>query len=84
MDTDVIFAAVCAVPVLVMTIYYVRRRKRISTLLFGSMTGLAALLILDRWGGCFNTELPLNLFNVCGSTVLGVPFVICLVILKIL
>ena len=84
MNTDVIFAAVCAAVVLTMTIYYIKRKKRVRTLLFGSLTGLAALLILNRWGACFNTELPLNVFNVLGSAVLGVPFVICIVILKIL
>ena len=84
MDTDVVFAALCAVVTVIMGVYYFSRKKRIRTLLFGALSGLAALLILNRWGGSFNTELPLNIFNVCGSSVLGVPFVICLVILKIL
>ena len=84
MDTDVVFAAVCAAAVIAMAVYYMSRKNRVRTLLFGSLTGFAALLILNRWGAAFSTELPLNAFNVCGSSVLGVPFVICLVILKIL
>lgn len=84
MDTDFIFAAVCGVVILIMAVYYLKREKRLKALLFGSLTGLAALFILNKYGGNFDTELPLNTFNLCGSAVLGVPFVICLVILKIL
>lgn len=84
MDTDFIFAAVCGVVILIMAVYYLKREKRLKALLFGSLTGLAALFILNKYGGNFDTELPLNTFNLCGSAVLGVPFVICFVILKIL
>jgi hypothetical protein len=84
MNTEVLFVLVCSVVVLIMGIYYMSRRNRVRAFLFGSLTGLAALFILERWGGSFNTVLPLNAFNVCGSAVLGVPFVIMLVIFKIL
>ena len=84
MNTDVIFAVICSVTVLIMTVYYMKRKNKLRSVLLGSLTGITALLILDRWGNCFNSELPLNTFNVCGSAVLGVPFVIMLVILKIL
>lgn len=83
MDTDIIFAAVCGAVILIMAIYYLKREKRLKAILFGSVTGLAALFILNKYGGNFDTELPLNIFNLCGSAVLGVPFVICLVLLKI-
>jgi len=83
MDTDIIFAAVCAAAVIIMVLYYIRRERRLRAFLFGSLTGLAALFILNRYGESFNTWLPLNAMSVCGSTVLGVPFVIFLVILKI-
>lgn len=84
MNTDVVFAAICTIAVLVMAIYYITRKNKVRSVLFGSFTGISALLILNRWGSCFNSELPLNVFNVSGSAVLGVPFVIMLVILKIL
>ncbi|MBR4626180.1 MAG: pro-sigmaK processing inhibitor BofA family protein [Ruminococcus sp.] len=83
METDIIFAGVCAAAVLIMLLYYIRRGRRLRALLFGSLTGLAALFVLNRYGGSFNTWLPLNTINVFGSAVLGVPFVIFLVILKI-
>lgn len=83
MDTDYIFASVCAVAVLIMMIYYIGRKRRLRAFLFGSLTGLAALFILNRYGENFNSWLPLNVMNICGSAVLGVPFVIFLVILKI-
>lgn len=84
MSTDYIFAAVCAVVILIMIIYYLKCKKRVRALIFGAVTGLAALFILNRFGGNFDTHLPLNTFNVIGSAVLGVPFVICMVILRIM
>jgi len=84
MDGDMIFAVVCGAAVLIMAFYYLRREHRVRTLLFGSLTGIAALLILNEYGGRFSTQLPLNVFNVAGSAVLGVPFVIILVLLEIL
>ncbi len=84
MGTDNLFALICGAVITIMLIYYVRHKRRIRAFLFGSLTGLAALLILNKFGGQFDTCLPLNIFNVCGSAVLGVPFVICLVILNII
>ncbi len=84
MDTKTIFAAVCGAAVLTMLLYYLRREHRMRTFLFGSLTGITALLILNEYGGRFSSQLPLNVFNIAGSTVLGVPFVTVLVLLKIL
>ena len=84
MNTEYIFAAVCAIVILIMIIYYLKCKKRVRALIFGAVTGLAALFILNRFGGNFDTYLPLNTFNVIGSAVLGVPFVICMVILRIM
>lgn len=84
MNTDILFAAVCTVAVLIMVIYYLKCKKRLRALIFGAMTGLAALFILNKFGGNFDTRLPLNAFNLAGSAVLGVPFVICMVVLRIM
>lgn len=84
MSTDFIFAAVCAVAILIMIVYYMKCKKRLRAMIFGALTGLAALFILNKFGGNFDTELPLNTFNVIGSAILGVPFVICMVILRIM
>lgn len=50
--------------------------------MYGAVTGLAALFLLNKYGCYIGAELPLDLFDLCGSAVLGVPFVVCLVILK--
>lgn len=77
-----IFRGLCAAVILIMLIYYIKREHRIRSLLFGGLTGAAALIILNKYGGFIGVDVPLNIFNFAGSTVLGVPFVICLAILK--
>ena len=81
---NMIFVSLCGIAVLAMTIYYFTRMKRFKTLLFGGMTGIIALFILNFFGESWGADLPLNLFNVCGSAVLGVPFVICVVVFNFL
>ncbi|NLT08261.1 MAG: hypothetical protein GXY08_01995 [Ruminococcus sp.] len=68
----------------IMVIYYATRKHRLSSILYGSMTGLIALVMLSHFGEGFGLDLRMNMFNCCGSALLGVPFVICEVILKIL
>ncbi|MCM1133512.1 MAG: pro-sigmaK processing inhibitor BofA family protein [Ruminococcus flavefaciens] len=82
MNTETIFFMTCAVAVLIMIIYYSRRRKKISSVLFGVITGLTALVLVNKYGCVIGAELPLNAFNICGSAVLGVPFVAGLIIIK--
>ena len=84
MDRNMIFAAICCTATVIMSIYYLCRERGVRTVLFGVLTGLTALLILNQYGSMFSTRLPLNVFNVAGSAVLGVPFVIILVLLKIM
>lgn len=84
MKTETLFFLMCTAVVLIMLVYYCKRRKKFSTALFGIITGLAALFLVNKFGGAVGAELPLNIFNVCGSAVLGVPFVACLVIIKFL
>lgn len=82
MTAENIFKAVCIAAAGIMLIYYIKRERKILSFLFGALTGAAALIILNKYGGLIGAEIPLNIFNVGGSVVLGVPFVICLVILK--
>lgn len=82
MTADNIFKIVCAAVIIIMLIYYIKRERKILSMLFGALTGAAALIILNKYGGVIGVDIPLNLFNLSGSVVLGVPFVICLVILK--
>ncbi len=84
MRTDLIFWSMCAVVVIVMMIYYSRRERKILSFIFGAFTGMTALFILNRYGGVIGAEIPINIFNVSGSAVLGVPFVAGLVVLKYL
>lgn len=81
---NMIFWSLCAAAVLAMTVYYLTRLKRLKTIFFGTFTGIAALLLLNCFGGGLGANLPLNAFNVCGSAMLGVPFVICIVVFDFL
>jgi hypothetical protein len=54
------------------------------SMLVGAVTGGAALFIVNKYGAFIGADVPLNLFNVMGSAVLGVPFVIFIVIMNIL
>lgn len=84
MTAEQLFYVVCAVTAVIMFIYYIRRKKRIISAFFGVFSGFAALLLVNRFGGCIGAELPLNLFNLCGSMVLGIPFVAFMIIVNIL
>ncbi|MDE6671234.1 MAG: pro-sigmaK processing inhibitor BofA family protein [Ruminococcus sp.] len=78
MNPDIIFIIICCVSVMIMIIYYSRRESKVLSVIFGAFTGVIALFILNR----FNAEIPLNIFNISGSAVLGVPYVAGLVLLK--
>lgn len=82
MKTEMIFRLICGAVGLIMFVYYLRRERKIASLMYGAVTGLAALFLLNKYGCYIGAELPLDLFDLCGSAVLGVPFVVCLVILK--
>ena len=45
-------------------------------------TGFIALVLVNKYGFMIGADIPLNTFNICGSAVLGVPFVVCLVIIE--
>lgn len=79
--TDIIFYLICGGAAVFMAVYYLRRKHRLTSALFGGFSGIAALILLNHFGEVFGSQLPLNLFNVCGSLVLGAPFVASLVIL---
>lgn len=82
MTADTAFFAACAAALLAMFIYYKKSRRRAVRLLTGTLTGLAALFIVQRYDFLIGADIPLNAFNLCGSAVLGVPFVLCMVILR--
>ncbi|MDO4863902.1 MAG: pro-sigmaK processing inhibitor BofA family protein [Ruminococcus sp.] len=84
MDTGLIFYIVCGAVLAAMVVYYARRKHKLLSALFGSGSGLAALLLVNYFGGQFGAYLPMNLFNVCGSTVLGAPFVAAMIVVRCL
>ena len=80
----IIFWSLCAVAVIAMMVYYVTRLKRWRTFVYGALTGFVSLILLNMFGNGLGITMPLNIFNVSGSIILGVPFVICMVILNFL
>lgn len=82
MNVEIVFAAICAAALLIMIVYYRKSRRRTARIMTGTLTGLAALFLLSHYSYIAGMDIYLNIFNVCGSAVLGVPFVLCLVILK--
>lgn len=84
METETLFYGICAAAVLIMLEYFRRRKRKIISFIFGAATGFIALVLVNKYGFMIGADIPLNTFNICGSAVLGVPFVVCLVILNFL
>ena len=84
MDTELIFGMICLISLIIIGVYYLKRRRRISSFLTGAATGLIALFITNKYGSILDINLPLNTFNICGSVFLGSPFVVFLVIMNYL
>lgn len=84
MRIETVFYLICAAVILIMLLYYIKRKRRLSSALFGMISGFAALVLMNKFGYFIGGELPLNTFNVCGSMVLGIPFVAAMIIIKYL
>ena len=84
MNTHQIFYIVCGVVAVVMLIYYIRRKRRLLSAFFGVFSGIAALFSFNYFGEAMGVDLPINMFNFCGSAILGIPFVALLIIINIL
>lgn len=84
MNTDLMFRLICGVIIVIMIIYHLRKQKKIMSFLFGAVTGTAALFLLNKYGIYIGVTVQLNLFNLVGSAVLGVPFVVFLTIMNFL
>ena len=84
MDTELIFGMICLISLIIIGVYYLKRRRRISSFLTGAATGLIALFITNKYGSILDINLHLNTFNICGSVFLGAPFVVFLVIMNYL
>lgn len=84
MDSGYIFKILCGIAAVIMIVYYYRRQKKLFSLFIGAFTGSAALFIVNKYGSIIGMDIPLNLFNISGSIILGAPFVLFLVIMNFL
>lgn len=81
MKNEYIFWTACAVTVIIMAVYYLRRKYRLTSLLIGVLTGVLSLLTVNMLGDYVGIYLPMNSFNTIASAVLGAPYVLSAVIL---
>ena len=67
-----------------MVIYYLRNRRNIASFIAGTVSGIVSLFLLEKVSDLFSLNIPLNLFNIAGSLILGVPYVVILAIMNFL
>lgn len=84
MNTELIFSAVCAVIIIIMAVYYSKRPNRCISVIFGVFTGVASMMALCSFGSIIGVKAVLNIFNLVGSAVLGMPYVACVIIMNFL
>ena len=78
---EVIFWGIWAVLGLIMLLYYLRRKRRVLSLLVGAGSGLLALLVVHYGCSLVGISPVLNPLHLVQSAVLGVPGVILMVVL---
>ena len=78
---EVICWGIWAVLGLIMLLYYLRRKRRVLSLLVGAGSGLLALLVVHYGGSLVGISPVLNPLHLVQSAVLGVPGVILMVVL---
>ncbi len=81
MDTQKIFYIICGIVILIMLITYISRQRKLLSFIFGSLSGVTALFLLCKYGSEIGIDVPMNVFNFCGSGILGIPFVVFLAII---
>ncbi len=70
--------------ILITIIYYLKRKRKIISFLIGSITGVSALFLLNKFGEYINYIPPLNLFNIIASGILGIPYVVTLFVINLI
>ena len=75
--SDIIFAGICIAAAAIIIIYHFTRRNRWGSIISSTLTGVSALCLLSHFGSRFGTDITLNVFNIFGSVILGVPFLLC-------
>jgi len=64
---------------LIMGLYYAKSERRFQKMLFGSLSGVAALYPASLAAGAAGMSLSMNLFNLTVAAILGIPGVVLLV-----
>lgn len=67
---------------LIMVYETLRRTHRLRTMLLGSGSGIAALILLHCYGGAIGLYLPLTLLHTGMAAVLGIPGVLLMAALS--
>jgi pro-sigmaK processing inhibitor BofA len=70
--------------ILITIIYYLKRKRKILSFLIGSITGVSALFLLNKFGEYINYIPPLNFFNIIASGILGIPYVVTLFVINLI
>ncbi len=84
LETNTIFIVGCTAAAAAMGIYYLRNRRNIASFIAGTVSGIVSLFLLEKVSDLFSLNIPLNLFNIAGSLILGVPYVVILAIMNFL
>lgn len=84
MIENILFYAICGCSVLAMAVYHRRRRRTFLSVLTGSLTGIAALMLTEKLTRGLDIEIVLSPFNIIGSLILGIPYSVILVIVNFL
>ena len=67
-----------------MLIYYLRRKHPFLSVLRGSLSGLAGLILLHYLGGLIGFSPEMNIFNIMQAALLGIPGVILMTVMHFL
>ena len=82
LEQVLILAILCCLSIF-MLVYYYRQEHPVKSALFGSLSGLSGFFAAKLIFFAAGVVLPLNLFSLLFSAVLGLPGVVALSILQI-
>lgn len=69
---------------LIMLIYYFKNKKKLRCLLFGTLSGAIALIVVHYLGTYLGELVPLSGLSIAVSLILGIPGVVMLIVINLL
>lgn len=81
---ELIFYGAMAICAAAMLVYYMRKEKPVKTALFGMLSGAAALMAVNFFGGEIGLAVPVNGFTTFAALTLGAPGVAAMCIISLL